>query len=98
MEKDQKVGQKLPNWAKFRKLAKLSLVRKLPIIPQTPEQLADRTWYCPKCNKTLGQLRAKGKIIIVQGYQQCADCHADIDCALEKPRVLKKIDWLVLTP
>jgi len=61
---------------------------------QTPEQLADDTWHCGgPCGKTLGQLRSEGKVRYVDGYAQCADCHADIDNASRTPRKLTKDDW-----
>lgn len=92
--KCRKVGAQRPSRAVFKRFAAgCQLVRRLPKIHQTPEQLADRTWHCPTCHKTLGQLLAEGKIVTVQGNRQCADCGADIDNASETPRRITKKDW-----
>ena len=71
----------------------LQLVRRPVPQYQKPEQLADDTWHCGgSCGKTLGQLKSEGKVVYVDGYAQCADCGADIDCASRKPRKLTKKD------
>jgi hypothetical protein len=60
--------------------------RPLPVF-RTAEERADDTWHCGgKCGKTLGQLEFEGNIIVTDGYEQCANCHADIDCASRTPR------------
>ncbi len=82
----------LPDRKQLRKLLKrlakaTELVRRpLPVF-RTAEQRADDTWHCGgKCGKTLGQLEFEGGIVVVDGYEQCANCGADIDCASRKPR------------
>ena len=78
----------------FEEGGQCSLIIKRPKVHQTKEQLADNSWLCPKCRKTLGQLLAEGKVINVQGYDQCVDCHADIQSYGEVfPRKITKKDW-----
>jgi hypothetical protein len=84
VRKYRNVGQKVPSKATIRRLVKANpLVRRSKPCHQTAEEKADASWLCPTCRKTLGQLKALGKIINVQGYDQCADCHADICSAGE---------------
>ena len=57
----------------------------IPAVHQTKAQIADHTWHCPKCGKSLGLLKSLGKTCSRQGYLQCVDCFADIDCSSRKP-------------
>ena len=41
---------------------------------------ANEAYRCPTCRKTRSQLLAEGKVTVLQGYEQCTDCHADLDC------------------
>jgi hypothetical protein len=78
----------------FGKDGQGSLIIKRTKVHQTKEQLADKSWLCPKCRKTLGQLLSEGKIVNVQGYDQCADCGADIQSHGEVfPREITADDW-----
>ena len=58
----------------------------IPAVKKTQEEIADETWKCPKCLRTLGLLQSIGKTRRVQGYLQCVYCSADIDCCTSKPR------------
>lgn len=48
------------------------------VIAVRAKRKTDTRWLCPKCRKTVDELRVLGKTRFVQGYEQCADCHADI--------------------
>lgn len=37
------------------------------------------SYICQTCRKTRAQLVKEGKLNLVQGYEQCADCHADLE-------------------
>ena len=37
------------------------------------------SYVCPNCKRTMDTLEADGKLRNVQGYAQCADCHADLE-------------------
>ena len=54
------------------------------VVLRTQEKLkavgANEAYRCPTCHKTRSQLLAEGKITVLQGYEQCTDCHADLDC------------------
>ena len=79
VEKYRNVGQQLPSREVFDKFAKANtLVKKLKPCYQSPRQIADKSRLCPTCKRTRGLLRSKGKIIVLQGYEQCADCGVDI--------------------
>ena len=36
-------------------------------------------YICPTCRKTREHLVEEGKLNLVQGYEQCADCFADLE-------------------
>jgi len=36
-------------------------------------------YICGKCRKSREQLIEENKLNLVQGYEQCADCHGDLD-------------------
>ena len=38
-------------------------------------------YICQKCRKSRAQLAKEGKLNLVQGYEQCADCHSDLEHA-----------------
>jgi uncharacterized metal-binding protein (TIGR02443 family) len=42
---------------------------------------------CPNCKKTEEQLQKEGKLKVVQGYAQCADCHGDLEHATVVRRI-----------
>jgi len=84
VEKYRNVGQQVPSREVLDKWVKATpLVKKLKPCYQSPRQKADKSWLCPDCKKTRGLLRSQGKITVVQGNEQCADCHADICTAGE---------------
>ena len=37
------------------------------------------SYICPTCKKTREQLVEENKLNLVQGYEQCADCRADLE-------------------
>jgi hypothetical protein len=92
VEKYRNVGQKVPSREVLERFTKANpLVKRFKPCYQSPRQIADKSWLCPTCKKTWGLLRSKGKIIVVQGYEQCADCHADICSAGEvKAREIRR--------
>lgn len=65
----------------------------IPAVSQTPEQIADMTWHCPTCRRSVGLLRSLGKTTMRDGYLQCVDCFADIDCASLEPKQLTEKDF-----
>ncbi len=99
LKKYRTVGGQLPSREVLEKLAMANpLVKKLKPCYQSPRQKAEKSYLCPTCKKTRGLLRSQGKIIVVQGYEQCADCHADICSAGEvygRQIRQKDIEWLV---
>lgn len=37
------------------------------------------SYICKKCRRTRQQLKEDGRLNLVQGYEQCADCHGDLE-------------------
>lgn len=63
------------------------------------------SYMCQKCKKTRAQLVEEGKLNLVQGYEQCADCHGDLEHSSvvkiseqmerAKKKALKNNDYIV---
>ena len=50
------------------------------------------SYMCGKCKKTREQLIEENKLNLVQGYEQCADCHGDLEhqSVIEREDLWKK--------
>ena len=65
-------------------------------------------YICGKCRKSRDQLIEEGKLNLVQGYEQCADCGGDLDHksvfeiedirANAQAEAIKNNDYLIMEP